>query len=180
MLFVPGKKMTAISTFVTLMLGATLSTNVMARDWYAYDGYDDDGYSSYYDDAPIPLSMKIKINGQGRVGLRRLIERHHHIDTRNYRLRTVVVDNKATYPACAELSVGHRSSGVVDLQRGSTYIPVPRGSARGAWVLNVDAARLRRVHVELVPIRHGRGHDYSYRDKRDYDRHDRWDRWFRW
>ncbi len=113
--------------------------------------------------APVTLSVKVRVNGSGRIGLRGLIESQHHIDTRNFRIRSIVVGNKASYPACAELTVGRRSSGVVDLYRGVTHIPVPHGRGVGPWVLEVDAARVRRIRVELEPLGYVREHRISHR-----------------
>lgn len=100
---------------------------------------------------PLTLYTKVKVNGDYRIPLRRLLEEQHGINTQDYRIRSIAVHNKARYPACADLQVGRRSTGVVDLNRGTTHINAPRGRQDGRWVLEVGAARVRGITVRLEP-----------------------------
>ena len=141
---------------------------------------------------PIQLRVKLRANGAQTLRLRKLLRDYHGLDTQNYRLRGVTIGNKNRYPACAELSIGGRTTGAVDLNRGVTYIRAPRGHSEGKWVLNTEAARVRWITFDLVPKknRHAsnskRGHaDYRY-DRRDHgynrraNRYDRYNNQRRW
>ncbi len=130
--------------------------------------------SKYYDSnyaQPLSLSLKVRLNGTTQVGLRNLIERRYNIDTRDYRIRSVSIGNKSRYGACAELVVGRRSTGPIDLRRGVTHMPMPGVRTRGRWMLNFENARVRRIRVDLEPIHHRFS---DYRDDRKFRQHDKW------
>ena len=137
---------------------------------YAYSpagyGKHDRHYSRY--SQPLSLSFKVRLNGDSTVRLRRMIEDRYGIDTRQYRLRSVAVGNKARYGACAELITGRYSTGPIDLYRGSNQLHSAAGQ-RGKWVLHLDDARVRRIRVELEPLYQQHAYRRGGEYRRGYD-----------
>ncbi|MEM7097425.1 MAG: hypothetical protein AAF541_04130 [Pseudomonadota bacterium] len=125
------------------------------RDQYNHHGYDRGRYlkqAKHGYARPLSLSFKVRLNGDNRVALRRLIEQRYGIDTQDYVLRSVTVANKSRYGACAELVTGRTSTGPVDLRRGLTTLYGPHhAGGRGKWQLHLEDSRVRRIRVELSP-----------------------------
>jgi hypothetical protein len=146
------------STWVNLLISA-LDTSFAQSDGsfrsrnvdLQRDRYEDPRHDRYV--RPLTLYTKVKVNGDYRIPLRRLIEEQHGINTRDYRIRSITVHNKARYPACADLQIGGRNTGSIDLNRGTTHINAPRGRPDGKWVLEVGAARVRGITIALEPRR---------------------------
>ena len=156
--------------------------NVDYRDWrYSdrYDRYRDRRYDDRYDRrrdvrfghrGPVTLQLDYNANGAGRVPLKRLLRDQYGIDSSEWRIRSVNVRNKSRYNACADLTVGGRSTGPVYLPRGTTTIAAPRGRSDGRWVLDFENAKVRDVAVTLVPRRGG--DDRGQRKYRPFERDD--------
>lgn len=161
-----------IKTVIALVLSLSLAG--VAHAQRTYDRWGDSHHSNYGDRhdryQPIQLNLRYKANGSQRIPLRRLIQSQHNIDTRDYRIRTVTIRNKARYDACADLRVGDRSTGPVYLQRGITTLNAPRGRSDGRWMLQVDAARVRGISIVLEPKR--RHASFDRRDDRRYAHND--------
>lgn len=146
-----------LTTILAVCLGSGLAIGsaAHANDSYSRAGFSADNYhsavSNRFHREPLRLSVRVKLNGNGSLPLRRLISREHNIDTRNYDLRSVSVRSKQRRDACADLQVGHRSSGAVYLREGTTRIHAPSARGQVPWTLHVADARVRRISVELVP-----------------------------
>ena len=144
---------TALSA--VLGIGLAFASTAQANDRFSRDGFN----TNRFNDArvarahrePVQLRVKLRLNGHGSVGLRRLISREHNIDTRDYDLRTVSVRSKQRRDACAELYIGNRSTGVINLREGVTRFDAPRVRGEVPWTLQVADARVREVRVVLVP-----------------------------
>ncbi len=147
--------MKTLTNLIVLVIGLGMSLQASA---------DRHGHYRYgYTGQPIELAMKARVNGDRQIRLRRLIESHHRIDTRNYLLRSVTIGNKARYPAAASLRVGRYATGFHGLHRGVTHINAPRSRARGPWILDIDQARVRWISVVLEPIGDHRRPRHRYR-----------------
>ena len=138
-----------------LGIGLAVASTAQANDRFSRDGFN----GNRFNDAritrahrePVQLRVKLRLNGHGSVGLRRLISREHNIDTRGYDLRTVSVRSKQRRNACAELFIGQRSTGLRNLHEGVTRFDAPRVRGDAPWTLQVADARVREVRVVLVP-----------------------------
>ena len=181
-----------------LAAGAALSIPVLADDDYRRGAYDNsrDGYSARYDrrhnsayqrgryansgqHGPVTVRLRYDANGSGNIALKRMLRDQHGIDTSDWRIRSVNIRNKSRRDACADLTVGGRSTGPVNLRRGITTIAAPRSRSDGRWVLGFENARVRDVAVVLEPRgnrdgkyrpldkRHDRNDDYAYRGTRN-------------
>jgi hypothetical protein len=95
--------------------------------------------------------------------LKRLLRDQHGINPNDWRIRSVNVRHKSRREACADLTVGGRSTGPVYLRKGVTTLQAPRGSAHGGWLLGFENAKLRDVAVVLEPVRDGRLNRPSHR-----------------
>ncbi len=124
------------------------------------------------------LDIPVSVRGEEKIGLRRLVRNRYGIDTRDYRLRAVVVDNYSHRRAAARLYTGDDYSRLTYLQRGPTRIRAPQGDQHGRWILHVDNARVSNIRVVLEPRRHEYAHRYEP-PRRDW-KYDRWSRWIRW
>ncbi|MEM7080634.1 MAG: hypothetical protein AAF513_18600 [Pseudomonadota bacterium] len=158
--------LTTAATAAALLFGASSA-------WA--DRYEDHRYNDYrgykgaygYDyQRPLKLRMKVRADGNRTFSLRRMLQDRYGINTRDYRIESVAIRNKARHYACADLSVGRRSSGVIDLPRGVTHI-YATGRGNGAWKLNVENARVRAITVNLVPKHNAYGGKrYAHNGKR--------------
>ena len=134
---------------------------VVDRDYRRYDSRYTQNHSG-----PITLRLNYDANGDGRISLRRLLERQHDINPDNWRIRSVNLRHKSKRVACADLSIGGRSTGPVYLRKGITTLHAPRGRTNGRWMLDYENIKLRDVAVTLEPIRHYRqGDDRRYSDR---------------
>lgn len=138
-----------------------------------YDRYERDRSAHYERDryhrdharlAPVKLRLDVYSNGHARVPLKRMLREQYGINPNDYRIRSVAIRNKNRHNACADLKIGHRSTGPVFLRRGVTHIKAPGGrrAAEGRWVLNLDAARVRGVSVVLEPKRGYANYRHGY------------------
>lgn len=171
-------KLRLLITAATLLLGATSAWGDRYDRYGDYRYNDHRGYKNAYaydHQRPLKLRMKVRADGNRSFPLRRMLEDRYGINTRDYRIESIAIRNKARHYACADLNVGKRSSGVIDLPRGVTHIYAP-GRGNGAWKLNVENARVRAITVNLVPknryahnTKRYSHQDYSYRsDDRRY------------
>lgn len=128
----------------------------------------------YADARPVTLRLRYDANGDGSIRLRRMLRNQHGIDSNDWRIRSVNIRNKTRRASCADLSVGGRSTGPVNLRRGITTIVAPRGRHDGRWVLNFENAKVRDVAVVLEPRnnRHATYRGLERSHKRDLSRHD--------
>ncbi|MEM7219474.1 MAG: hypothetical protein AAF515_13995 [Pseudomonadota bacterium] len=164
--------------------GAALLTSLLVgaapamADSYEYrrdfDRFDRSHVKSdrHRDRRPISVDLDVRTDGTARIPLRRLLETQHGIDTDRWQIREVSISNKERYGACAELRIGDRATGPVDLRRGTTRIRAPRGYGDGRWTLMTENARVRDIDVVLEP-RNSYAYERNPRDRR-YDR--RYDR----
>ena len=129
----------------------------------------DSGYTRNHS-GPITLRLNYDANGDGRIGLRGLLERQHGINPDNWRIRSVNVRHKSKRPARAGLSIGGRTTGAVYLRKGITTLHAPRGRTNGRWMLGYKNIKLRDVAVTLEPIHHYRQGDDRRHNDRVYDR----------
>ena len=178
------KKFASIAASATIVLVTLSAANTAHadrdrggyydQDHYEHHGYDRGRYLKHADHGyarPLSLSFKVRLNGDNRVQLRRLIEQRYGINTRDYVLRSVTVANKSRYGACAELVTGRTSTGPIDLRRGVTTLYGPEyGNGRGKWQLHLEDSRVRRIRVELEPAYHQVG----YRTDKHHRNHKRW------
>jgi hypothetical protein len=98
----------------------------------------------------IRLDIPVRVRGNDRIHLRKLVNRHSNVNLDNYRLKKVVVDNHSRRYATAKLHVGQHQSEVLALHRGSNHIAAPRRSD-GRWMLGVRDARIDHIRVVLEP-----------------------------
>ncbi len=105
---------------------------------------------------PVTIRLNFDANGDGRIRLKRMLRDQHGIDPNEWRIRSVNVRHKSRRDACADLTVGGRSTGPVNLRKGITTIVAPRGAGDGAWVLGFENAKVRDVAVVLEPLRGSR------------------------
>ena len=145
----------------------------------------------------IRLDLPVRVRGDGRVHLKRLLVDHYGVNPDQYRLRKVVVTNRGKGGnrghryAAARLHVGGQIVDHVTLQRGKNDLQAPRHT-NGRWILGLDNARVDNIRVVLEPRGHRVGHhgpsynkryDKRYDDKRYTDRTDWvWNeprRWFK-
>lgn len=153
---------TVLGTAVAIA-GAAQANDSFPRTGSGYDNYHRAVTAKSYSE-PVRLQVKYRLNGHGSVPLRRLIASKYNIDTRNYDLRSVSVRSKQRRDACADLQIGHRSSGSVYLREGVTRIDAPRARGEVPWTLHVADARVRQISVVLVPK-----HDLAYSDRGRYN-----------
>jgi|GEM_PF-2940083 len=125
------------------------------NDDYRYSNRRSEGHS-YRHQGPVTVRLSYDANGDGRIRLKRMLRDQHGIDANDWRIRAVNIRNKSRYEACADLSVGGRSTGPVFLRRGLTTIDAPRGRSDGRWVLGFENAKVRDVAVILEPRRESR------------------------
>lgn len=128
-----------------------------------YNRHVDRGYSQQR----IRLDIPVRVRGDGRLPLKRLLNQHYDIDLQDYRLVKVVVNNKNRYAAGAGLRVGNYRTGYVPLDRGRNHIRAPRQANWGRWVLNLDNVKTNNVRVVLAPR-------YQHAYKRRVQRDDWW------
>lgn len=112
---------------------------------------------------PITVRINYDANGDGQLRLKRLLRDQHGINPNDWRIRSVNVRHKSRREACADLTVGGRSTGPVYLRKGITTLQAPRGNANGGWVLGFENAKLRDVAVVLDPVRDNRANRPSNR-----------------
>lgn len=115
------------------------------------------GDSRYRNTSPVTVRLNYDANGSGAIPLKRLLRDQHGINPNEWRLRSVNIRNRSRRDACADLSIGGRSTGVIDLRSGVTSISAPRTRSDGRWVLNYENAKVRDVAVILEP--RGRAHN---------------------
>ena len=101
----------------------------------------------------VRINIPVDIRGDERVHLRRALHRRYNINTDNYHLHKVVVDNHAHRRASARLRVGSHTSDRQALHRGSNHLTTP-GYSEGRWVLSLNNARVTSITVVLEPKRH--------------------------
>ncbi len=130
-------------------------------------------------DGKLRLDIPVSIRGEEKIGLRRLVRNRYGINTDDYRLRAVVVDNYSHRRAAARLYTGNDYSRLTYLQRGPTRIRAPQGDQYGRWILHVDNARVNNIRVVLEPRRKHYAHRYEPTPRRPWY-YDRWSRWIRW
>lgn len=108
----------------------------------------------------IRLDIPVRVRGNDRIHLRKLVNRHSNLNLDNYRLKKVVVDNNSRRYATAKLFVGHNQGEAFALKRGRNHITAPRRSD-GRWMLGVRDARIDHIRVVLEPKRYAFNH-YGY------------------
>lgn len=123
--------------------------------------------SRYRHSGPVTVRLNYDANGDGQIGLKRMLKNQHGIDPNEWRIRSVNVRHKSRREACADLTVGGRSTGPVYLRKGITTIVAPRGDRDGRWVLGFENVKLRDVAVVLEPRRGNRGGKYRPLDRDD-------------
>lgn len=111
----------------------------------------DRGDSRYRNNGPVTVRLNYDANGSGTVSLKRLLRKQHGINSDEWRIRSVNVRNRSRGHAYANLSVGSRSTGAINLRRGTTSIQAPSNRSDGQWVLNFRNAKVRDVAVILEP-----------------------------
>lgn len=119
---------------------------------------------------PVTLRLYYDANGSGRIRLKRMLRDQHGINPDDWRIRSVNIRNKSRRDACADLTVGGRSTGPVYLRKGLTSISAPRSRSDGRWVLDFENAKVRDVAVILEPRHSNRGDRYG--KYRPLDRND--------
>ena len=119
-----------------------------------------DSQSRHRRSGPVTVRLNYDANGDGQIGLKRMLRSQHGIDPNEWRIRSVNVRHKSRREACADLTVGGRSTGPVYLRKGITTIVAPRGDRDGRWVLGFENVKLRDVAVVLEPRRGSRGGKY--------------------
>lgn len=107
----------------------------------------------------IRLDIPVRIRGNERIKLRRLLSNYYGINPRHYRLKKVVVDNRSRRDAYARLRVGDQITDARYLSRGRTHLRAPRHSD-GRWVLAVRDARINNIRVVLEPK-----YNWAYNDR---------------
>lgn len=111
----------------------------------------------------VRLDIPVRIRGDERVHLRRLLRNHYNIDPNNYRLRKVVVDSRGrNHYASARLKVGGQMADRTRLERGKNHLRAPRYS-NGRWVLGLNNARVNNIRVVLEPRKRYARHDHPRR-----------------
>ena len=120
------------------------------------------------------LDIPVRVRGDERIKLRQLVRNRYGIDTKHYRLRAVVVNNRARHNGFARLRTGDEVSRKTYLERGENRIRAPRSGQHGKWVLRVDNARINNIRVILEPRRQQFADRYDHHDR--YDRYGRYDR----
>lgn len=120
----------------------------------------------------VRLDLPVHVRGDGRVRLRRLINRHYRINLDHYRLRKVVVDNHGRRHSMGRLRVGKNVSHPQQLYKGRNVLKVPN-QGFGKWVLRLDNARVNNIRVVLEPRQQWahqrsprRAHHPGYNDRR--------------
>jgi hypothetical protein len=108
----------------------------------------------------IRLDIPVRVRGNDRIHLRKLVNRHSNVNLDNYRLKKVVVNNNSRRYATAKLFVGQNQSEVFALKRGRNHIAAPRRSD-GRWMLGVSNARIDHVRIVLEPKPYAFNH-YSF------------------
>jgi hypothetical protein len=112
-----------------------------------------------YQQEPLRLNIPVRVRGDARIHLRRLI-RNQGYNPNHYTLRKVVVNNKGHYRASAHLRVGNKVTHRRLQHKGKTHIHAPARND-GRWVLALDNARVNHLRVVLEPKydwAHNRGH----------------------
>ena len=106
----------------------------------------------------IRLDVPVRIRGDERIHLRRLLSNYYGINPRHYRLKKVVVNNRSRRNAYARLRVGNSVTDVRYLSRGKNHLRAPRYSD-GRWVLGVRDARINNIRLVLEPKYNWAHHD---------------------
>ena len=132
------------------------------------------------------LDIPVYLDGSDKLKLRRLINRHYNISTRNYDLKKVVIHNPYS-KGRVRLGVGGYSTGRVYLDRGKNHIVAPVQSSNGYWTLRLKNVYTDYIRVVLTPknyyahqgrARHHNnswdysdyGQDYRHKGHRPYKR----------
>ena len=118
---------------------------------------------------PRRIDIPVRIRGDERVPLRRLLRKRYDINPNHYNLRKVVVFNDGRH-ASARLRVGDYVSERRHLHYGRNQLWAPRHSD-GRWTLGLSDARVDHIRVVLEPKKQLAAHRYPYRWKRQ-------SRWF--
>ena len=142
--------------------------NSYSRSGYSYDNYHRVAAVKVQRE-PVRLKVKYRLNGDGSVPLRRLIQNEYNIDTRDYDLQRVSIRSKQRRDACVDLHVGHRTSGVRNLREGVTRIDAPRARGNAPWTLHFADARVREINVLLVPKQNVAYSDRGFKRDRGYN-----------
>ena len=124
------------------------------------------------------LDIPVRIRGDERIALRRLVRETYGVNPRDYRLRKVVVTNRGHRPAAARIRIGDDVSRVTYLHAGRNHIRAPRGPQSGRWVLGVENARINNIRVVLEP-RNRWAYQANPKPNRYWYR-DRWASWLHW
>jgi len=111
----------------------------------------------------VRIDIPVRIRGDERVHLRRLLRSYYNINPDHYRLRKVVVDSRGRHHhASARLKVGGHVSDRTLLERGRNHLRAPRYS-NGRWVLGLRNARVNNIRVVLEPRQHLARQDHPRR-----------------
>ncbi len=111
----------------------------------------------------VRLDIPVRIRGDERVHLRRLLKNYYNINPDHYRLRKVVVDSRGRHDyASARLKVGGEVSDRTRLERGKNHLRAPRYS-NGRWVLGLRNARVNNIRVVLEPRQRYARHEHPRR-----------------
>ncbi len=124
------------------------------------------------------LDIPVRVRGDDRIALRRLVREAYGVNPRDYRLRKVVVTNRGNRHGAARLRIGDDYSRVTYLNPGKNHIRAPRGAQHGRWVLDVENARINKVRVVLEPRNQWAYHNDPTPRRPWY--YDRWASWMDW
>lgn len=133
--------------------------------------YKDHRKPKYHRGGRLRVDIPVRLRGDSRLPLKRMLRREHGIDPSQYRLVKVVVNTYGRYQGAASLRVGDRATGYQYLNRGRNHIQAPRGHRNERWLLNIADTKVSNVRLVLEP--RGRGHRLA-RNERHHDRYS-WD-----
>ena len=105
----------------------------------------------------VRLDIPVRVRGDERLHLRRLMHRHGY-NPDHYQLRKVVFNNQSRRHAGARLRVGNQVVTKRHIDRGRNQLHAPR-HGDGRWVLAFNNARVDQVRLVLEPKYHWAYHD---------------------
>ena len=123
----------------------------------------------------VRIDVPVRIRGDERIHLRRLLSDYYGINPRHYRLKKVVIDNRSRHGAYARLRVGNQVTNARYLSRGRNHLRAPR-YGDGRWVLGVQDARINNIRLVLEPKYNWAYNDRPHRQPRPWfeDGYRRW------